>query len=219
MEGRRAQRQGPGGCSVTKIGALGGGEPEDGIGSIHEHSGLPTRNVRGDDRGPDKARPAPPGDPDHEHRGAIVADGGRLPEELNGFIQPQEQPPLIGLAEIQQEIVSGPIPPPTMLALYRDVDPTLPGRIMAMAESEQAAAQKDRRTLVKAEAFSVRMGAIVAPLFIFSLVAVSVILYQNGQNASALAALIAAIATAVGPQIAEWRNRSATQKAARSDKK
>ena len=148
-----------------------------------------------------------------------MADGGRLPEELNGFIQPQEQPPLIGLTEIQQEITSGPIPPPTMLALYRDVDPTLPGRIMAMAESEQAAAQKDRRTLVKAEAFSVRMGAIVAPLFIFSLVAVSVILYQNGQNASALAALIAAIATAVGPQIAEWRNRSATQKAARPDKK
>lgn len=219
MEGRRAQRQGPSECSVTETGALGGGEPEDGIGSIHEHSGLPARDVRGDDRGPDKARPAPPGDPDHEHRGAIVADGGRLPEELNGFIQPQEQPPLIGLTEIQQEIVSGPIPPPTMLALYRDVDPTLPGRIMAMAESEQAAAQKDRRTLVKAEAFSVRMGAIVAPLFIFSLVAVSVILYQNGQNASALAALIAAIATAVGPQIAEWRNRSATRKAARPDKK
>lgn len=204
---------------MTKTGTPGGSEPESGIGSIHEHSGLPARDVHGDDRGPDKDRPAPPGDPGHEHRGAIVADGGRLPEELNGFIQPQEQPPLIGLAEIQQEIVSGPIPPPTMLALYRDVDPTLPGRIMAMAESEQAAAQEDRRTLVKAEAFSVRMGAIVAPLFIFSLVAVSVILYQNGQNVSALVALIAAIATAVGPQIAEWRNRSATQKAAGPDKK
>lgn len=204
---------------MTRTEAPGGGEPESGIGSIHEHSGLPARDVRGDDRGPDKDRPAPPGDPDHEHRGAIVADGGRLPEELNGFIQPQGQPPLIDLTEIQQEITSGPIPPPTMLALYRDVDPTLPGRIMAMAESEQAAAQEDRRTLVKAEAFSVRMGAIVAPLFIFSLVVVSAILYQNGQNISALVTLIAAMATAIGPQIAEWRNRSTTQKATKSAKK
>lgn len=106
-----------------------------------------------------------------------------------------------------------------MLALYRDVDPTLPGRIMAMAESEQAAAQEDRRTLVKAEALSVRMGAIVAPLFIFSLVAVSAILYQNGQNISALVTLIAAMATAIGPQVAEWRNRSTTQKATKSAKK
>lgn len=106
-----------------------------------------------------------------------------------------------------------------MLALYREVDPTLPGRIMAMAESEQVAAQEDRRTLVKAEAFSVRMGAIVAPLFIFSLVAVSVILYQNGQNVSALTTLIAAIATAIGPQIMEWHNRSTAQKASKSAKK
>lgn len=204
---------------MTRTGAPGGGEPESGIGFTHEHSGLPARDVRGDDRGPDKARPAPPRNPDREHRGAIVADGGRLPEELDGFIQPQEQPPLIGLTEIQQEITSGPIPPPTMLALYRDVDPTLPGRIMAMAESEQAAAQEDRRTLVKAEAFSVRMGAIVAPLFIFSLVAVSVILYQNGQNISALIALITAMVTAIGPQIAEWRNRSTTQKATKPAKK
>lgn len=204
---------------MTRTEAPGGGEPESGIGSIHEHSGLPARDVRGDDRGPDKDRPAPPGDPDHEHRGAIVADSGRLLEELNGFIQPQGQPPLIDLTEIQQEITSGPIPPPTMLALYRDVDPTLPGRIMAMAESEQAAAQEDRRTLVKAEAFSVRMGAIVAPLFIFSLVVVSAILYQNGQNISALVTLIAAMATAIGPQIAEWRNRSTTQKATKSAKK
>ena len=204
---------------MTKTGTLGGSEPEDGVGSIHEHSGLPARDVRGDDRGPGKDRPAPPGDPDHEHGGAIVADGGRLPEELNGFIQPQEQPPLIGLTEIQQEITSGPIPPPSMLALYREVDPTLPGRIMAMAESEQTAAQEDRRPLVNADAVSVRMGAIVAPLFIFSLVAVSVILYQNGQNVSALTTLIVAIATAIGPQIMEWHNRSTAQKASKSAKK
>lgn len=204
---------------MTKTGTPGGGESESGIGSIHEHSGLPARDVRGDDRGPDKARPAPPGDPDHEHRGAIVADGGRLPEELNGFIQPQEQPPLIGLTEIQQEITSGPIPPPTMLALYRDVDPTLPGRIMAMAESEQAAAQEDRRTLVRAEAFSVRMGAIVAPLIVLTFSIVAIALFWGGQHATALVSLAAAMATAIGPQIMEWRNRSTSQKAARSDKK
>lgn len=203
---------------MTKTGTLGGSEPEDGIGSIHEHSGLPARDVRGDDRGPGKARPAPPGDPDHEHGGAIVADGGRLPEELNGFIQPQEQPPLIGLTEIQQEITSGPIPPPSMLALYREVDPTLPGRIMAMAESEQAAAQEDRRTLVKAEAFSVLMGAIVAPSIIFTFSIVAIVLFWGGQHATALVSLVAAMATAIGPQIAEWRNRSTTQKATKPAK-
>jgi len=50
-------------------------------------------------------------------------------------------------------------------------------------------------------------------------VAVSAILYQNGQNISALVTLIAAMATAIGPQIAEWRNRSTTQKATKSAKK
>lgn len=106
-----------------------------------------------------------------------------------------------------------------MLALYREVDPTLPGRIMAMAESEQAAAQEDRRTLVKAEAFSVRMGAIVAPSIIFTFSIVAIVLFWGGQHATALVSLVAAMATAIGPQIAEWRNRSTTQKASKSAKK
>ena len=90
---------------------------------------------------------------------------------------------------------------------------------MAMAESEQAAAQKDRRTLVKAEAFSVRMGAIVAPLIVLTFSIVAIALFWGGQHATALVSLTAAMATAIGPQIMEWRNRSASEKAARSDKK
>ncbi len=35
------------------------------------------------------------------------------------------------------EVAAGPIPPPTMLQMYRDVDPSLPDRIMTMAERDQ----------------------------------------------------------------------------------
>jgi hypothetical protein len=57
---------------------------------------------------------------------------------------------LIGVTGVSMQAHAGPLPSPSILAGYRDVDPTFPDRILAMAKANAAT---ERRTAERAQIF------------------------------------------------------------------
>ena len=121
------------------------GRPDSGLGSSHERHdpSNDARHVRGIDGRSDAAAPASGGSEVVEHGDAGLAEHGPLPGQGNELRIPGPgQEPLPGFvaastANKYMEVAAGPTPPPTMLQMYRDVDPSLPDRIMTMAERDQ----------------------------------------------------------------------------------
>lgn len=74
------------------------------------------------------------------------------------------QPPLTPELEIStySETTDGAIPPPTMLMGYREVDPSYPDMIMAMAKADADSRVRMRDRITFAETFGVIVGTLVA---------------------------------------------------------
>ena len=125
---------------------------------------------------------------------------------------PTALPELTGFTHTEvHELHSGPIPHPAILGLYGEIDSTLPGRIMDMAERDQDAELKDRHELVMAEAFAIRLGAFIGPLLVIGFSVAAVILFMNEKSTEAITSVTAAVAAYLTPHIIE-RSKKTSEK-------
>lgn len=71
-------------------------------------------------------------------------------------------------AVVAQQIFSGPVPPPRLMAEYKTVDPDLPNRILTMTEEEQKHAHEMELAALTSTVANERRGQIFA--FVVSLI-------------------------------------------------
>jgi len=101
----------------------------------------------------------------------------------------------------QQEIFSGPLPPPDTLKGYSEVNPNYPERLMKMAEAHAAA---DVHQKYK-EPFNVTLGQIFSFLLGLSGFGLSAFLAIRGLGAGAIAVAIGGVAPIVVAAIGNLR--------------
>ncbi|WP_074689791.1 DUF2335 domain-containing protein [Leucobacter chromiiresistens] len=158
---------------------------------------------RQDELRPDSAAPAGPQrsvEAEAIH-GTGVAENRPLHE--HGRDDSQQEDRLVALVQqtVQQEITQvfleaqPQLHSPEALEGYKRVDPSMPGRILAMAEREQKA-QIDADLLpIRAEAYSYRFAVTVVTLLPTLLVVLGMLLLINGKDA---AGYIAAVTGVIG---------------------
>ncbi len=95
---------------------------------------------------------------------------------------------------VQTSLYAGPIPPPTTLAQYKDVQPDAPERILALAERQQAHRQK----LETLDAWRSIVGVFAGLTVVLAAFAFAWGLATLGQHALGTATVIGAIASAAG---------------------
>ena len=95
---------------------------------------------------------------------------------------------------VQTSLYAGPIPPPTTLAQYKDVQPDAPERILALAERQQAHRQK----LETLDACRSIVGVVAGLTVVLAAFAFAWGLATLGQHALGTATVIGAIASAAG---------------------
>lgn len=95
---------------------------------------------------------------------------------------------------VQTSLYAGPIPPPSTLAQYRDVQPDAPERILALAERQQAHRQK----LETLDAWRSIVGVFAGLAVVLAAFAFAWGLATLGQHGLGTATVIGAIASAAG---------------------
>lgn len=95
---------------------------------------------------------------------------------------------------VQTSLYAGPIPPPSTLAQYKDVQPDAPERILALAERQQAHRQK----LETLDAWRSIVGVVAGIAVVLAAFAFAWGLATLGQHALGTATVIGAIASAAG---------------------
>ncbi|WP_165776765.1 DUF2335 domain-containing protein [Bifidobacterium simiarum] len=88
---------------------------------------------------------------------------------------------------------SGPLPSPEVLAGYGDIDPSLPGRIVSMAERQLDANIRNESRLTLSESVSVAVASVAASVLPWCVCVVSIL---AGQNAAAVLGGAAGVAVA-----------------------
>lgn len=178
------------------------------IGSEHDHNGgrdagIPPRGVRGHDPGHIETQGIDRGGRDVEQRIDGLAERGQLPPVRgpHGEYQPPVAPEWTAMAVA--EFAEGPIPPPSMLRAFGDVDRSFPERLFRMAEKEQDAQIEAARRASRVEAAATVSGAITVPLLVIGLTVVACVLFWGGQNGAAATALISAIAVWLIPTLTQ----------------
>lgn len=83
---------------------------------------------------------------------------------------PPEGQAIVG--QIVTQVFSGPLPHPTVLAQYKQIDPTIPARLLELVEKEQAARvewNKNEAECKKQDLKNVRFGQIMGSVLVFFL--------------------------------------------------
>ena len=104
---------------------------------------------------------------------------GLAKDQATGPTIPLTNPrPKQGQQFIHQEIFNGPLPPPTILAGYRNIDPTLPERIIKEFEENSAHIREMEKLSTQSKIDSDKRGQYMAfALTIFLLLVVLLALY------------------------------------------
>ena len=104
-------------------------------------------------------------------------------------------------ALMEQEIFSGPLPPPVTLKGYREISPDYPERLMKMAEAHAAA---DVHKKYK-EPFNITLGQVFSFVLGLSGFGLSALLALKGLEAGAVAAALGGIAPIIVAAIGNLR--------------
>ena len=132
---------------------------------------------------------------DVKYSGDITPNGIRLASPPNplAFVS--------GVATVR----SGPLPDPAALAAYKVIDPTLPDRIVTMAEQNAATERLTKRREQSFAFISELAGRVIGALFASGMIGASVILALKDHDA--VAGVIAGT-TVVGITVALIKGRS-----------
>lgn len=193
---------------------IGGSEAPSELSSGHEHvthhEGLSPRDVRGRDRGH-----SPPsgnegaGSLDEHGDAGLEKHWGEPPVRgPRGEYQPPLGPQFTSVE--YRETSDGPIPPPTMLRAYGDLDPSFPERIMRMAEKDQDSRIECMERLTGAEVLAVKVGAVVASVTVLASLVAALVLTVMGFTNVGFILVLPAILTGVARLVSALRSRESS---------
>ncbi len=111
---------------------------------------------------------------------------------------------------VRQEVYSaysGPIPAPEQLALYANIDPSFPERIIRMAELEQASKTSNLQRLVDAEASSTKIITYSVAALPFAFLAFTAFGVFSSSTLGIIAGVVGSSLSATPAILNSFRNR------------